>query len=200
MKTRIIFTKFWFDDYIFELPVEEKLVFLYFLTNDKANMIGIYEVNPAQVSFDTGIPIVRIKEIAKKFQEAKKIFFHRNWVCIVNHQRYQSYGFGLHQGKAFAREFALVPQQTWDAVKEWDTSIYTSIYTSMHTTANTETLIKKEEVGRQDWNFKRVNEKDKTDRLIQAFDKEYTSLEEAGPDLDNPNTDIVNLPDPNAVS
>lgn len=133
MKTRILHTKFWQDSFVADLSPSERLVFVYLLSNHKINMSGIYEMSGREISFDTGISLEEIKFFAKKLQDSKKMFFFRNWICITNHDRYNSYGKGEKQIPALIRELSYIPQEFWNALKEWDTSIYTSRYTRLNT-------------------------------------------------------------------
>ena len=133
MKTRILHTKFWQDAYITDLSVSESWAFMYFLTNDKVNMSGIYEVTSREVAFYTKLSVEEIREFAKKFQNDKKIFFFESWVCLVNHDKYNKYGKGEKQIPALIKELSYIPQRFWSALKEWDTSIYTSRYTRLNT-------------------------------------------------------------------
>lgn len=149
MKTRILHTRFWSDPYIQSLTPTERAIFLYLLTNSKVNMCGIYEITAREISFETGYPEEEIIRIVKKFKEDKKIFTYKAWICILNHEKYNSYGKGDRQLPAFVRELTLIPQDFWDSLSTWDTSIHTSIYTRL----NTEYIIpnkEREKIGLSD--------------------------------------------------
>lgn len=83
-------TRFWDDSYIDSLSPEEKLVFLYILTNPLTNIAGVYELSEKRASFDTGLKRDEIKTIFSKFETDKKIIREGTWMGIVNFIRYQS--------------------------------------------------------------------------------------------------------------
>ena len=91
MKTRIIETKFWKDPYIITLTVEERLLYLYFLTNERVNIIQCYEITDREISFDTGLQGGLIGASKKKFAVDKKIAFSKNYVYLLNAYRYENY-------------------------------------------------------------------------------------------------------------
>ena len=72
---RSINTCIWTDEWFEELNPHEKLIWLYLLTNPKANLIGIYEISIKRISFDNGLAKEEVKQITHKFQEEGKAFF-----------------------------------------------------------------------------------------------------------------------------
>lgn len=138
MKTRIIHTRFWKDEYISKLPAKDRLAFLYFLTNENVNMCGIYELPDKYICVDLGVTQKELNRIKDRFISDKKILFHKGWVRILNHDKYNSYGKGM-QEKALAKELSVVPKFMSN------TSINSSIYTRPNTeirNKNTETAKK----------------------------------------------------------
>lgn len=89
-KQRMINTKFWSDSYIVELDPIEKLLFLYLLSNQYTNLIGIYELPLRNMAFDTGIDKEMIKKIFERFTEDKRVYYINNWVVIRNFARHQN--------------------------------------------------------------------------------------------------------------
>lgn len=87
-KTRYIDTRFWHDNFIREfLNPLDRYLFLYFLTNDKTNISGIYELPLSMVANETGLD----KEMLLKmmFRLKGKIDYIEGWVYIRNFQKYQ---------------------------------------------------------------------------------------------------------------
>ncbi|TXD78026.1 hypothetical protein [Algoriphagus ratkowskyi] len=75
-----MWTDVWFD----ELEPVEKLLFIYLITNQKTNLLGIYDHTPRRISIDTRIPEKEVKEMLLKFEENGKIYFTDGWIWIVN--------------------------------------------------------------------------------------------------------------------
>jgi len=87
--SRIISTGFWKDSYIIELDACEKLLFIYFLTNSRTTLAGIYEISLREVEFDTGIDAILIAKALIKFQNANKMFYENNWLILSNFIKHQ---------------------------------------------------------------------------------------------------------------
>lgn len=91
MKTRIVHTKIWKDDYFASLTPSEKLLFVYFLTNEYVNIIHLYECSDRVIQFDTGIDPELLDQIKNKFEASKKFRFNNGWIYIPNAYRYEKY-------------------------------------------------------------------------------------------------------------
>lgn len=91
MKTRILYTKIWQDSFFTSLSTEEKLVFIYYITNDHVNIIHFYECPDRTVIFETGITSTKLLNLKGKLQTDKKMFFYKDYVFLVNAVRYESY-------------------------------------------------------------------------------------------------------------
>lgn len=91
MISRLVYSKIWTDDFFAELTPSEKLLFLYFLTNEKINILHLYEVPAREIAFDTGLTLEEIDNIKNKFQAKEKLRFYKNYVYISNASRYQEY-------------------------------------------------------------------------------------------------------------
>ncbi len=113
MKTRIIQTKIWKDLYFASLQQDEKLLFLYLLTNERINLSGIYELTDREILFDTGIKEEDLKKNKKKFSTDNKIHFINGWVKVINHDKYNSYT-GEKNDLAKDRELSFVPKYVID--------------------------------------------------------------------------------------
>lgn len=126
MKTRIVHTRFWKDEYVSNLTAKEKLLFLYLLTNECVNMCGIYELPDKYICVDLGLTLAELEKAKEKFQTDKRFYFDRGWIKIFRHEKYNSYGKGM-QEKALAKEKESVPD--FMSNTSIDTSMDTSIYT-----------------------------------------------------------------------
>lgn len=90
-KLRSVSTAFWSDPFIEELPPNEKLLFLYFITNEKTNMLGIYEVSIRKISYDTGLDKNEINKALKSFERLNKVKFVNNHIVLINFLKHQSF-------------------------------------------------------------------------------------------------------------
>lgn len=90
-KLRSVSTKFWTDPFVEDLTVSEKLLFLYLITNDRNNMLGIYEISLKKISFETGIDKATIEKAFKRFERLNKVKYSNNYVTLFNFIKNQSY-------------------------------------------------------------------------------------------------------------
>jgi hypothetical protein len=59
-----------------ELDPSEKLLFLYYLTNEKTDLSGMYEIPLRIVSFETGYDREMIMKIESRFSTNNKMYRH----------------------------------------------------------------------------------------------------------------------------
>ena len=52
---RQIHTKIWKDGWFLDLPPEHKLLFIYLFSNERANLIGLYDLPWRVIEFETGL-------------------------------------------------------------------------------------------------------------------------------------------------
>lgn len=86
---RYINTSLWSDTYIRTLKTNEKLIWIYLLTNPATNIAGIYEINLDQVALDTKIGGKTVEKVFIKLQHDGKIFYKDGWIVIKNWTKHQ---------------------------------------------------------------------------------------------------------------
>jgi hypothetical protein len=128
MKTRIVHTRFWQDEFVNTLTPKEKLLFIYLLTNDRVSLTGMYELPDKYIKADLELTDKELEVAKEKLQKNNKILFCDGWVKIVNHDKYNSYT-GEPIQKAKLKELALVPDKLIHYRYPINTSIDTSIDT-----------------------------------------------------------------------
>lgn len=172
MKTRIVHTKVWRDEWFANLSQEAKLLWLYLITNEKINICGIYEITDREINFDTGI---KITDSLKEELKPKALFF-KNWVFIPNVDKYNKYRNAPTNQKSFETEISNIPEDIIEHILS-DTSIYTSIYTHpiLQEIINKKsgTRNKKQEI------INKESETEKGDDLPFEWGEEKVTLEEA---------------------
>lgn len=107
---RSINTKFWDDPWVTELTSEEKLIWLYLLTNPLTNLIGIYEISLKKIQFDCALEsFERVSKALERFQSDKKAFYFHNFIILVNFYKNQSFNSNMIIGAR--NEFAKLPNE-----------------------------------------------------------------------------------------
>ena len=90
-KLRSINTAFWSDTWVEDLEPQLKLLFLYLVTNEKTNMLGIYEASKKKISFETGLDLETISNGLKAFESVNKVKYKKNHIILVNYIKHQKY-------------------------------------------------------------------------------------------------------------
>ena len=90
-KLRSINTAIWSDTWFEDLDPEEKLLFMYLITNEKTNMLGIYESSIKKISFETGINKERVSKALKGFEKVGKVKYINNYIILINYLKHQNF-------------------------------------------------------------------------------------------------------------
>lgn len=90
-KLRSVATAFWSDPFIESLTPTEKLLFLYLITNEKTNMLGIYETSINKICFETGIDKNSINKSIELFESAGKIRYINNHIILLKFLKHQNF-------------------------------------------------------------------------------------------------------------
>ena len=89
---RHVYLSFWKDDKIMErFSVEEKLLFIFFLTNGNTTQIGVYKILMKEIAFFTGISVSDVAMLMDKFEnEYQMIKYNKNTheIAIVHWAKY----------------------------------------------------------------------------------------------------------------
>jgi hypothetical protein len=89
-KQRVVNTKFWDDSYVARMSPNEKLVFLYLLTNPLTTIAGVYEISLKRAAFDIGLSMKEVGKVFDRLENDGKILREGDWLGIVNFIRHQS--------------------------------------------------------------------------------------------------------------
>ena len=103
------------DEWFVDLSTKNKMLFIYLLTNSHINLIGIYELSDRVICFDTGLSKSDLEKGKKSLKG--KVVFLKNWVKIVNVEKYDSYAGGKLL-KAKDKQLSEIPQEI---IKKLDT-------------------------------------------------------------------------------
>lgn len=125
-KHRIVKSDFWDDDYIVNLPVLERYLFLYLLTNEKTNILGIYEITLRRIEFDTSLDLEIIKPTLDKFAEKDKIHYIDQYILMVNFHKHQNPSGTMVTG--IKKLLNNLPKEVIDFILSKKSEIYNRLY------------------------------------------------------------------------
>jgi hypothetical protein len=89
MKARQLQTKVWRDGFFLKLSPSEKLLFVFYFTNEFVNIIHLYECPDHLTSFSTGLSVEEIKKAKSALTD--KILFFEDYVFLKNAWKYERY-------------------------------------------------------------------------------------------------------------
>ncbi len=92
MSNRYISTTFWDDEWVQDLDSDGKVLYLYLLTCQSANIAGVYKVSVRRMSFDTAVSEDKVRELLARFEEDGKVYRFREYVILKNWLKYQNSG------------------------------------------------------------------------------------------------------------
>lgn len=125
MKTRIIHTKIWTDTWFTDLSTIEKLLFIFFITNERIGLTGAYECSDRITSFYTTIPIEEIKKAKEKLNS---FIFVDNWIVIKKAHLYNNYTSNDKLRMAYDKEYQLLPDNVKKHIEEIEANEYVGEY------------------------------------------------------------------------
>lgn len=108
-KLRSLSTAFWSDPFIEELSPSEKLLFIYLITNEKTNMLGIYEASIKKISFETGINKPEIEKALSRLESAGKVRYVNNYIMLINYMKHQH--FNTNMKKSAIEAYLNLPKE-----------------------------------------------------------------------------------------
>lgn len=111
-KYRMVNTRIWNDSFIADdCNALDRLLFVYLLTNERTNIIGVYESPIRTIAYETGIDKDDIKKMLKRLEP--KVSYHDGWVFIHNFVKHQQRNSKVVKG--MRRAFEELPKK----VQKW---------------------------------------------------------------------------------
>jgi len=110
MKTRIVHTKIYDDDWFNTLSIVYKMLFIYFFTNSRIGLTGIYQLSDRIIKFETGATPEQLQEAKTLFEKDRKIFFYKDWIYVVKSSIYGGYS-GPKNAVAYDNEKEKLPKE-----------------------------------------------------------------------------------------
>lgn len=108
-KLRSINTGIWSDNWFEDINPTSKLLFIYLITNEKNNMLGIYEMSVKKISFETGIDKQTIEKALKEFERVNKVSYIDGYIILNNFIKNQSYN--VNMKKSAIDVYNLLPKE-----------------------------------------------------------------------------------------
>lgn len=112
---RIISTDFWTDDKVMDIfSPEDKLFFLYLMTNPHTTQLGIYHINKKMMAFEIGYSLESIGILIDRFEEYGLIKYspETSEVAIKNYLRHSIVKGGKPVEDLLRREIAQAKDKT----------------------------------------------------------------------------------------
>ncbi len=116
---RPVKTSFWDDEYVLELKPDEKLMYLFLITNSNTKLCGIYKLSIGYAYRMTSISKSRVVEIIQKFIRDHKINYVQDWVYVKNCAKHQSASPTIKIG--IERELKEIPLEIKETLYGMDT-------------------------------------------------------------------------------
>ena len=91
---RKVHTAFWKDEKVSEnLSPQEKLFFIYLLTNPSTTQCGIYKITKRQIAFDIGYSLEEIENLIKVMQQRYDLIKYNETTCEIAIKNWGKYNF-----------------------------------------------------------------------------------------------------------
>lgn len=110
---RFISTSFWDDEWIITLKPDEKLVYLYLMTNTLTNIAGVYKISIKRIVYDTDLTKSIIEKTLLRFEEAKKAYYFGEYIVIPSWPKHQRVD---HHPKLKAGIYAVLDSLSYDLI------------------------------------------------------------------------------------
>jgi len=108
---RYINSKIWQKNWFLEIDSYEKLVYIFLLSNQYSNIIGVYQVSIKLIEVFTKIN--NVEPIFKKLKNINKIDFYENWIFIKDFSDYQPFK-GNKMKQTIEKIFKEIPRDVID--------------------------------------------------------------------------------------
>lgn len=89
-RKRYVDTRFWSDVWVVDdLNPLDRYLFLYFMTNEKTNIAGVYEISLRTITYESGIDKDEVLRMLKRLES--RVVYSNGWVVLRNAIKNQSY-------------------------------------------------------------------------------------------------------------
>lgn len=109
MKTRIIQTRFWDDEFISECSLYTQHLYIYLLTSQYINICGMFQLPVKKILYETKLTDKQFEIAEKELAQADKVYFAKGWVYVKNAMKNNNYVKSSDNQKACDKELGRVP-------------------------------------------------------------------------------------------
>jgi hypothetical protein len=166
---RSVNTKIWSDVWFETISTEEKLLWIYLITNSSTNMLGVYELSERKMSFESGLSLDSIRKAFKGFESLKKAKYINGYVVLYNWIKNQS--FNTNMKKSALSDYEKLPNTVKLSIKSFFDN---KIMESFGTLSKDLLILPKNEKENESEEEDESEEK-KADRHNDSFRKLYES-------------------------
>ena len=87
---RQIHTKIWKDGWFLDLAPAEKLLFVYLFSNDRVNLLGLYDLPIKVICFETQMEQGTVEAGLARLEADGKVIYRDGWIWVKNLLRYNA--------------------------------------------------------------------------------------------------------------
>lgn len=114
-----VYKSIWTSQKFMKLDAVEKLIFLYLLSNERAQKTGVYVILPKQISCDCDIEVAEVKKALKKFHHLQLINYWEEDNLILIH-RYFKYTKGTIKNRTILQKTIARQKELLNHKEAWD--------------------------------------------------------------------------------
>jgi hypothetical protein len=165
MKTRIIQTRFWDDEFVTEVDMYTQHLYIYLLTSQYINISGMFQLSPKKIQFECKLTDLQFQQAKETLEVAGKVFFSEGWVYVVNAMKNNNYTRSEDNSIAYNRELERVPTVIKDYFYTKQTVRDSTVDSTVHSTStvpinkNKEIINKKSEIrNKKEVDFEKISQ------------------------------------------
>lgn len=127
MKTRIIQTRFWDDEFVSSTDIYTQHLYIYLLTSQYINISGMFQLPTKKILLESNLTENQFNTAKNNLETANKVKFKDGWICVLNACKNNKYTNSPDNQKAYDREVSQVP----DKIRAYfDSSVESSVESS----------------------------------------------------------------------
>ncbi len=111
MKTRIIQTRFWDDEFVSNCDLYTQHLYIYLLTCQYVNISGMFQLPTKKILLEANLTENQFNTAKYNLEKGNKVKFCDGWIYIINACKNNKYTNSPDNMKAYHRELSLVPSK-----------------------------------------------------------------------------------------